>query len=132
MNAGDQYRMLFDFYSHMGFEGRDFLRECLSFDYLLQGRNPSVPDFLKPKVHINRESLKKFLLDSSNIEKYLPDHAGEDSKKIASNIYGRVFSFDIPSFLRDGIIIDREVTILFDYSEKGRGANKKYALIPKC
>lgn len=130
MNSGDQYRMLYDFYCDMKFEGKDFLKECLSFDCLMQGRNPSVPDFLKPEIHINRELLKKFLLDSSNIEKYLPWHTGEDGRSIMSEIYGRIFSFDIPSFLIDGNVVGREVTVLFDYSGKGRAANKKYTVIP--
>lgn len=127
LSSNDQYRMLYDFYLDMKYENPDFLRECLAFDYLLQGRNPSVPDFLKPKVHVNREYLRKFLQDGSNIEKYLPSHTGEDIRNITSMVYARIFPFDIPSFIKDGRVIQREVTVLFDYSKKC-GA-EKYAAV---
>jgi Fe-S oxidoreductase len=116
-NTG-QYRLLYDFYISMGFKDPDFFRQCLAFDYILQGRNMALPDFLRSDKAIEKKAIWDFLSDTGNIEKYLYSHRGESVKNIIKDILTHNFTYDIPVFFKEGKIIRKDALVMFDYSTR--------------
>jgi len=113
-----QYKLLYDYCRINRFYDESVYKECLAFDYLLQGRNPVMPDFLGNDNAIKREFIWDFLSDKENIKKYLPHYEGYDVKDIIKKIYARAFNINIPYFLDNDEICRINNIVFFDYGYK--------------
>lgn len=121
-NVG-QYELLYNFCKDTGRGDRGIFRECLAFDYLMQGRNPVVPDFLKTEMIVDNQYLWNFLSNEDNIKKFLPQYTGISAKKIIKNVYVRHFSFDICTYIDNGKIDTVDKYVIFDYTHKDKKVN---------
>ncbi|HBM73929.1 MAG TPA: B12-binding domain-containing radical SAM protein, partial [Clostridiaceae bacterium] len=117
-----RYRILYEFSKGLGMLDMK-LKECMMFDYLSQGRNPSVPDFLKNGLHIDKNKIWGFIRNADNMAKYFSDYSDKSVKEITKNINAAKFSFDIPSFLDEGRFQNVCSVVIFDYGTRNyRGA----------
>lgn len=114
-----QYRLLYDFCASLESCDMSIIMECLAFDYLRQGRNPVMPDFLKPnKKGVDRQFLWSFFSSEYNMKKYLPHYYEAGVKEAIKNIHALRLSFDICSFLKSGKVSYSENILVFDYGRK--------------
>lgn len=123
----DQYRVLKDFCIKKWPDDNNIINGCLLFDYLKQGRNPYIPDFLKSGGEVQKGKVWEFLYDKDNIERFLPQYKGVSEKEIVKNIILVKFGFDLASFIESVKIICKETYICFDYRNKNSG-NKVFIL----
>lgn len=117
LGSAEQYRVLYDFCEREKILD-SVMKECLMFDYLMQGRNPVVPDFLKNSLNVDKMSLHDFINDRDNMVKYFPHYSEKDVKEITKNIHAAKFSFDVCRFLKTGETDINECTIIFDYGRR--------------
>ena len=125
----EQYRLLYDFCMSTGKKDMHIVKECLAFDYLLQGRNPVVPDFLLSDRIIDRRLLWDLMSDRNIINNYLPNYEGKDVKKIIKDVYARNFSLNICAYIDSGEIINKDNIIIFDYGSSVINGNVSYFCI---
>jgi hypothetical protein len=120
LNNIGQYKLIYDF--SKGIENIDLsiLSECLLFDYLSQGRNPNIPQFIKPKVILNKNTIWS-ILKNLDTEIY-----GDRSWK---NIQAAAFTFDMVRFINTGEIVHNQTLLVFDYENKDEYGKAEYISI---
>lgn len=122
----DQYKILFDYCRSEKIYDMDVLKEFLAFDYLLQGRNPVIPDFLSCDNTMKKEFLWDFLSNKQNINKYLPHYGSLDVKNIVKKIYARPFEVDIAAFIKEDKFYKKNNIVFFDYGHKSESGQLYY------
>lgn len=116
-NTG-QYELLYSFCKNSRSCDISIVKECLAFDYLMQGRNPSLPNFLMSDSKVDKKFIWDFFSDRENIRRFLPYYSGKDVRNIIKNIHVRRFSIDICSYIKSGSIIRGDIYVAFDYGYK--------------
>jgi hypothetical protein len=126
VGVSGQYRLLYDFYASQIPGELDTVRELLAFDYLRQGRNPSVPDFLSFGLKIGREHVTDLLSNNELIKNHLSYYAGESVKNIMKKVHVAMFSFDICKYIQYETIDKQRTCVVFDYGNKSLDGGVKY------
>ncbi|KPU44211.1 oxygen-independent coproporphyrinogen-III oxidase-like protein HemZ [Oxobacter pfennigii] len=110
-----QYKLIYDYGEHLNTIDINILKESLAFDYLRQGRNPSVPDFLMQEIKIDKKFIWNLASNREFIKKKMPHYEDKSTKEILKNIYIRKFSFDAYCLLSKGELCIKDTYIVFDY-----------------
>jgi hypothetical protein len=118
MSNAEQYRLLYDFSMDYSEIEKEVFKECLAFDFLKQGRNPSIPDFLRMVPGDERQYGWDFLSNQNNLMNYFPNYEGKALKDIMKDLVVRRFSFDIFNYMESGKIDHIPIIALFDYGSK--------------
>ncbi|HBM79671.1 MAG TPA: B12-binding domain-containing radical SAM protein, partial [Clostridiaceae bacterium] len=126
-----QYELIYDFCRGNGDININLAKECLAFDYLMQGRNTYMPDFIRPDVSVDKQYIWNFLSDRHNIEKYLPYYAGTSTKEIIKSICVKYFKYNIFKFVRHPAFNAEDCIVFFDYGHKDRYGRVKYFPVQK-
>lgn len=114
----EQYKFLYDFCSISVSKHMAIIKEFLAFDYLVQGRNSVVPEFLAPDTNIERQIIWDFFSQENNVRIYLPHYLDKDIKYIIKNIYFRRFTYDLDNYNNDNLINKTNRIMVFDYGNK--------------
>ncbi|MDO4711364.1 MAG: DUF4080 domain-containing protein [Peptostreptococcaceae bacterium] len=98
----------------------EFFVELLRLDYLLMGRNPNVPDFLKAKEIATKEEVFELLKEEEN-RRELSFDEGISAKEAFKKIQWSNFSFDVLQYKKNKKMItcSNVVVINYDYKRKG-------------
>lgn len=112
----------------------EFFTELLRFDYLMMGRNPNVPDFLKAEQIASKEEIFEILKEEDTLKKL---RFGEDisPKEAFKKIQWSNFEYDVTAYIletesHDKMLIKSQniVIINYDYERKG---DEPFAVIRK-
>lgn len=116
-NVG-QYKLIYDFCTEALAGDMGIIKECLAFDYLMQGRNPSVPTFLSGEEQVDKQFIWDYFSYDDNVRVNMPHYIDKGVKYIVKNIYTRRFSFDICRFIKNSEISIMKKIVVFDYGYK--------------
>lgn len=125
----EQYRMLYDFCARCANCDKELLRDCVAFDYLEQGRNPVMPDFLKDGTEVDRQRIWDFLGDADNIKKFLPQYAGCEAKNIIRNLHFAYFGEKLAPYIRRESPKTDHMIVIFDYGHRDKNGRILFSAV---
>ncbi|SNT17021.1 Radical SAM superfamily enzyme YgiQ, UPF0313 family [Anaerovirgula multivorans] len=114
------YEILLDFYQHHSFENIKAFKEILKFDYIKHNKTTTLPMFFQTTHNsIFKDKCHRFLQNTDNVHRYLPQYTDLPAKQIIKKIHFEKFQYNVieiennPKTLRDA----KEETsiVLFDY-----------------
>ena len=113
----DAYTFLWRFYAERMDGGQaDTLAWLLKFDLYRHEKAKKLPDWLtNDRTRENRARIFAFYEKPGNIEKWLPQYAAEDPKRVSKLAHLEVFPFDI---LSGDCGTPRETCVLFNYRDR--------------
>ncbi len=98
----------------------DFFAELLRLDYLMMGRNPNVPDFLKAPRLASKEEVFDMLKNQETLSEL--QFAGSVSPKEAfKKIQWSNFAYDVLKYKNEKAIEKRENVVIINYDYKRKG-----------
>ncbi len=98
----------------------DFFKELLKLDYLMMGRNPNVPEFLKADYSSTREEV--FLIISEELAR---QELGIDKAVSAKEAFKKInwadFDYDVLMYYNTGRVVKRQNVVLINYGYPKKG-----------
>lgn len=98
----------------------DFFTELLRLDYLLMGRNPNVPDFLKAPHLASKEEVFGMLKSEDTLSE-LQFAESISPKEAFKKIQWSNFEYDVLKYKSEKIVEKRENVVIINYDYKRKG-----------
>lgn len=93
---------------------QDFFMELLRMDYLMMGRNPNLPDFLKSSTMAAKEEVFEILSEEENLIE-LGFGQGTTAKEAFKKINWSVFDYDVIVYYNTHELIKNKNIVLINY-----------------
>jgi radical SAM superfamily enzyme YgiQ (UPF0313 family) len=115
------YEILLEYYKERNFEDIIIFSELVKYDYIINNRNPNIPNFFtRVDEDLIQKNIHEILKDDRLLENYLYEYKEQPTKKIINKIIVEGFKVDILKIIEEGYNpIDEynSTYILFNYRE---------------
>lgn len=91
------YEKLYEFMMSRVEERENLIFNLIKYDFLLNNKTASLPEFLRGKEDNLKTIRHDFLQNEENIKKYLPKYVGQPVKKILNHVYFEWFDYNMES-----------------------------------
>ena len=111
------YEILYEFAKEQKIS-ESIIKELLTFDLYARENLKKEPAFLQGRelTEQKKDWVRDFYQSEEAGEKYLPHYSDYSWKQVLRMTHIEWFSYDIPLFVQEGKLVERETIVLFDYA----------------